>query len=110
MVQGSERARAVHQVGGDLRGADMIPAEKELLEAWRAVANAKLKEYRRQPWRPAALVRQGAVDKAAAIDRLWEIAIAHALVRAHGEERIQAILAEAFAGAAFHPMLAEVAA
>jgi hypothetical protein len=42
-------------------------------------------------------VKQGTVDKAAAVDRLWEIAIAHALVRALGEQRVQAILAEAFA-------------
>jgi hypothetical protein len=88
----------------------MMSAEKELLEAWRAVANAKMKEYRRQAWRLTALVAQGTIDKAAAIDRLWEIAIAHALVRAHGKDRIQAILAEAFAGAAFHPMRAEIAA
>jgi len=85
-------------------------AERELLEAWRAVANAKLSEYRRQAWRLAVLMKQGTVDKAAAIDRLREIAVAHALVRAHGEERIQAVLAEAFAAAAFRPMSAEVAA
>jgi hypothetical protein len=82
---------------------------EELLEAWQAVANAKLVEYRRQVWRLAILVKQGTVNKAAAVDRLWEIAIAHALVRALGEERVQAILAEAFADAAFHPMLMEAA-
>jgi hypothetical protein len=75
--------------------------EHELLEAWRAVANAKLVEYRRQAWRLALLVKQGTIDKARAIDRLWEIAIAHALVRALGEDRVEAILAEAFADAAF---------
>ncbi len=75
----------------------MTLSEKELLETWRAVANAKLNEYRRQCWRLAILVRQGAVDKTAAIDRLWEIAIAHALVRSLGEGRLQAILSEAFA-------------
>jgi hypothetical protein len=35
----------------------MTPAEHELIEAWRAVANAKLAEYRRQCWRLAGLVR-----------------------------------------------------
>jgi hypothetical protein len=75
----------------------MTAVEQHLLEAWRAVANAKLVEYRRQCWRLALLVKQGTVDKAAAVDRLWEIAIAHALVRALGEQRVQAILAEAFA-------------
>jgi hypothetical protein len=84
----------------------MTSAEKELLEAWRAVANAKLAEYRRQCWRLAILVRQGIVGRVAAVDRLWEIAIAHALVRALGEDRVEAILAEAFATADFDPMYA----
>jgi pantothenate kinase-related protein Tda10 len=75
------------------------PTQGPLLEAWRAVANAKLIEYRRQVWRLAALVRQGAIDKQTAIDRLWEIALAHALVRALGADRIEAIIAEAFADA-----------
>ena len=80
----------------------------ELLEAWRAVANAKLAEYRHQAWRLAGLVRQGAIKKADAVDRLWEIAIAHALVRALGEDRIQTIISEAFADDVF-PMRSEVA-
>jgi hypothetical protein len=75
----------------------MTEQDRELIEAWRAVANAKLAEFRRQCWRLALLARQGVVDKAAAADRLWEIATAHALVRALGEDRIQAIIAEAFA-------------
>jgi hypothetical protein len=75
-----------------------------LIEAWRAVANAKLVEYRRQCWRLAGLVRTGAISKQSTIDRLWEIAIAHALVRSLGDERIEAIIAEAFAGAQFDPM------
>jgi len=87
----------------------MTNQDRELIEAWRAVANAKLAEYRRQSWRLALLVRQGALDRAAAVDRLWEIAIAHALVRALGEDRIQAILDEAFAGADFRPVQQEVA-
>jgi hypothetical protein len=87
----------------------MSSQDRELLEAWRAVANAKLTEFRRQAWRLALLVRQGVIDKAAAVDRLWEIAIAHALVRALGEDRVQAILDEAFADADFRPLHAEVA-
>jgi hypothetical protein len=83
--------------------------DRELLEAWRAVANAKLVEFRRQCWRLAMLVQQGLVDKPAAVDRLWEIATAHALVRALGEDRIQAIIDEAFAGADFRPVQSEVA-
>jgi hypothetical protein len=87
----------------------LTPQERELREAWRAVANAKLAEYRRQCWRLATLIRHGVVDRVGAADRLWEIAVAHALVRAHGEDRIEAIIAEAFADSDFHPMRAEVA-
>jgi hypothetical protein len=75
----------------------LTPQERELREAWRAVANAKLVEYRRQCWRLAVLIHQGIVDKAGAADGLWDIAVAHALVRAHGEDRIEALIAEAFA-------------
>jgi hypothetical protein len=74
-------------------------AERELIEAWRAVANSKLQEFRRQAWRLAVLTREGVVPKAAAVDRLWEIAIAHALVRAHGEDRVQLIIGEPFVAA-----------
>jgi hypothetical protein len=82
--------------------------EAEVREAWRAVANAKLIEYRRQAWRLAHLVRQGTIEMADAVDGLWEIATAHALVRALGEDRVQAILAEAFSGIEF-PLEAKVA-
>jgi hypothetical protein len=74
----------------------MTPAERELIEAWRAVANAKLIEFRRQCWRLAGLVAQGTVQKIDAVDRLWEIATAHALVRAISEDRVQLIISEAF--------------
>jgi hypothetical protein len=78
----------------------MTDQDAELHEAWRAVANAKLVEFRRQCWRLAGLARHNVISQAAAVDRLWEIATAHALIRALGEDRVQAILAEAFAGAA----------
>ena len=68
----------------------------ELHEAWRAVANAKLAEYRRQCWRLAGLAAQGTIAKADAIDALWGIAIAHALVRALGEDYVNLIIVEAF--------------
>jgi len=83
--------------------------EIEFRETRRAVANAKLTEYRRQCWRLALLARQGVVHKLHAIDLLHEVALGHALVRALGEDRITAMIAEAFAGADFRPMAAEVA-
>jgi hypothetical protein len=88
---------------------DPVLQDRELLGAWRAVANARLIEFRRQCWHLALLVRRGMIDKTVAVDHLYEIATAHALVRALGEDRIEAILAEAFADAHFHLMRAEVA-
>jgi pantothenate kinase-related protein Tda10 len=79
----------------DLKDPARFDPDAELIEAWRAVANAKLAEYRKQCWRLAGLVRQGAVPSQAAVDRLWEIATAHALVRSMGEDRVQAIISDA---------------
>jgi len=84
----------------------MSSQTQEFIEAWRAVANTKLVEFRRQCWRLAGLVRQGAVCKADAIEKLWEIALAHALVRALGNDRIEAIVAEAFIGTEFNAFYA----
>jgi len=83
--------------------------EAEFRETRRAVANAKLTEYRRQCWRLALLARQGVVLKQHAVDLLQELAQGHALVRALGADRITAIIAEAFAGSDFRPMASEVA-
>jgi hypothetical protein len=66
-------------------------------------------EFRRQAWRLALLTKKGVVPKDAAVDRLWEIAVAHALVRSLGEDRIQLIISEAFLYSDFHPLHAEVA-
>jgi hypothetical protein len=87
----------------------MSRQDRELHEAWRAVANAKLAEFRKQCWRLAMLVQRGMVDQTAAVERLYEIATAHALVRAIGDDRVQAIMAEAFSDCEFHPMRIEKA-
>jgi hypothetical protein len=71
-------------------------AKAELLEAKRAVANSKLLEFRKQCWRLAALVQQGVIEKSEAIDNLWEIATAHALVRALGQDHVDIIIHEPF--------------
>jgi hypothetical protein len=88
----------------------MATAAQELVAARIAVATAKLTEYRRQCWRLAGLVRAGVIDRVSAGDVLYEIAVVHGLVQAHGEDRVQAILAEAFAGAEFKPRCGEAAA
>jgi len=45
-----------------------------------------------------------------AVDKLWEIATAHALVRALGENRVQRIIAEAFGAIEDKPISKKVAA
>jgi hypothetical protein len=94
-----------------LKGGDAMIAyeEREIREAWQAVANANLVEFRRQAWRLAVLVSAGKLKMADAVDGLWEIATAHALVRSLGEDRVQAILAEVFAVVRFGPPEAHVA-
>jgi hypothetical protein len=79
----------------------------ELLAASRAVACAPLNEFQRQSRRLALLVQQGAVEKPAAVDRLQQIAHAYGIVSALGEDRVRAILSEAFTGCEFHPMVTE---
>jgi hypothetical protein len=88
----------------------MAASMRELTAGLVAVATAKLTEYRRQCWRLAALVCTGTLDRVTAVDTLCAIAIAHGLVSAHGEERIEAIVAEAFAGSDFNPIYASEAA
>src|SRR4030081_2555433 len=79
-------------------------------ETRRAVANGKLTEYRNQCWRLANLARRGIVQRSNAVDLLFEVALGHALVRSLGEDRITAIIGEAFADADFRPMAAEAMA
>lgn len=83
--------------------------DAEFREGRRAVANSKLAEYRRQCHRLAGLARLGVVDKVAAVDLMYEVALCHALVRAMGDDPVQDILAEAFADADFVPLRSEVA-
>jgi hypothetical protein len=81
----------------------------EFRETRRAIANAKLAEYRKQAWRLAILARRGVVEKQSAVDLLREVAIAHAIVRAHGEAYVQAVLDQAFDDADFNALRSEVA-
>jgi hypothetical protein len=75
----------------------------EFTAARMCVANAKLTAYRAECWRLAILSQQGIVDRIAAVDLLWEVAVGHALVRSLGDDRIEAIIAEAFASTEFSP-------
>jgi hypothetical protein len=82
----------------------MTGQDIEFRETRRAVATAKLGEFRKQCWRLALLARRGAVDKV-----LREVAIAHAIVRAHGEAYVQAVLDQAFDDADCNALRSEVA-
>jgi hypothetical protein len=72
-------------------------ADRELQASWRAVASAKLTSFRKECWRLALLAQKGDVPKQDAVDQLWTIATAHALVRSMGEDHVQAIISEPFA-------------
>jgi hypothetical protein len=73
------------------------PVQDEvLLHVWRALGNAKITEFRAQCRRLARLAAEGRIDRAAAVDRLYEVAVGHALTRTLGVDRIEAIVAEAF--------------
>jgi len=78
-----------------------------LHEAARAVANAKLEAFSIQARKLATLVGQGVLKKNDTIDRLIEIASANGLEFAHGEARVDTIIADAFADCEFHPMRTE---
>ena len=83
----------------------MSPAT-EFVAAWRAVANTKLVQFRRHCCRLAGRVCQGAVSKADAVGKLREVALACALVRALGENRIESFIVEAFARTELNPFYA----
>jgi hypothetical protein len=80
----------------------MTPPDQEIMAAWRAVANAKLIEFKAQCCRLAVLVRRGVLKKQDAIDGLWRMAVGHALTRSLGIDYIQAILDQCFIGTADH--------
>jgi hypothetical protein len=81
----------------------------EFRETRRAVANSKLVEFETQCWRLANLARRGIVRKSNAVDLLHEVAIAHAIVRAHGETYVEAVLDQAFDDADCNALRSEVA-
>ena len=70
--------------GGPWCSNRTTPAQ-ELVAARIAVATVTPTQYRRQRWRLAGKVRTGTIDRVTAVDTRYEIAIAHALVRAPGE-------------------------
>jgi hypothetical protein len=110
VMHGFSSATSVHDVAEDDDGRDLTALYVgDYDPSGLFMSEQDLPSRLAESWRLAMLVRQGTLDRAAAVDQLWEIAIAHALVRALGEDRVQAIFDEAFADADFRPMHAEVA-
>jgi len=111
LTQKEQQPKALQKSTAETDPASCPPTiqEQEFREAWRAVANAKLNEYRRQCWRLADLVRKGIITKQATVDHLLTIATAYALVRSLGEDQIETIIAETFAGTELDPLPSEVA-
>jgi hypothetical protein len=66
---------------------------KELFAAKRAVALAKVIEFRHQCERLARLAAEGVLDHVEAADGLYDIAVANRLVYIHGDDFIAEMLA-----------------
>jgi hypothetical protein len=75
---------------------NMPRSHKEIIVAKRAIALAKLIEFRRQCGRLAHLAAEGIVDRVDATDSLYDAAVAHDLIGIHGEDFIAGVLATAF--------------
>jgi hypothetical protein len=62
----------------------------------RAVATAKMAEFERQACRIGAIVSTGLLDHAIAADVLLDAAVSNGLVSEHGDDIIQALIANGF--------------
>jgi hypothetical protein len=63
------------------------------LDVREAVAVAKIAEFENQAYRLGHIVATGLLTRVAAADLLLDIATAHGLVREHGDDIIQSIIA-----------------
>lgn len=63
------------------------------LEVRQAVATAKITEFESQSYRLGYVIETGLLERRPAADLLLDIATAHGLVREHGVELIQSIIA-----------------
>jgi hypothetical protein len=71
----------------------MTRSRKELVAAKRAIALAKVTEFRRHCERLAHLAADGVVDRVEAADVLYDAAVANGLVDIHGDDFIARMLA-----------------
>jgi hypothetical protein len=85
-------------------------SQEELIATKRAISLGKLIEFQFQCERLAELVEDGVVLRVDAVDTLFKAALDNNLIRIHGVEYIQQMLAAAFESVAAPPVELEVAA
>ena len=84
-------------------GSDVTPSTDVILSSGlskdvkRAIAIAKLAEFKRQAFRVGDIVLRGLLSPAIAADMLYDSAVSNGLVSEHGEDIIQALIAKGFA-------------
>ena len=71
-----------------------------LLDVKRAIATAKMVEFESQTYRVGDIVFIRLLDRATAGDVLLDAAVSNGLVKEHGDEIIQAIIAQGLASGA----------
>jgi len=76
---------------------DVILSSALSQDVKRAIANAKLAEFKRQAFRVGDIVLKGLLGRAIAADMLFDSAVSNGLVSEHGEDIIQALVAKGFA-------------
>jgi hypothetical protein len=63
------------------------------LDVWQAVAISKIAEFENQAYRLGSVIVTGLLDRASAADLLLNVAESNGLVREHGDDLIQSIIA-----------------
>lgn len=71
-----------------------------LLDVKRVIATAKIAEFERQAFRVGEIVSTGLLGRARAADVLLDAAISNGLVREHGDDTVQALIARGFGNGA----------
>jgi Trk K+ transport system NAD-binding subunit len=66
------------------------------LDVKRAIATAKMAEFQRQAYRVGDIVSTGLLGHAVAADVLLDAGVSNGLVTEHGDDIIQALIAEGF--------------
>ena len=64
------------------------------LDIWNAVATGKIAEFENQSYRLGHVVATGLLGRADAADLLLDVATSNGLVREHGDDFIQQIMAD----------------